>query len=42
MNETINKFLLARGKFMPEMYLRHSGFSYSSSKRYGGTETFCP
>ena len=42
MNETVNKFLLARGKFMPEMYLRHSGFSWSISKRYGGTETFCP
>ena len=30
MNEIINKFLLAGDKFMPEMYLRHPGFTYSA------------
>ena len=29
MNETVNKFLLAGDKFMPEMHLRQSGFTYS-------------
>ena len=29
MNETVNKFLLAGDKFMPEMYLRQPGFTYS-------------
>ena len=27
MNEIVNKFLLAGDKFMPEMYLRQSGFN---------------
>ena len=30
MNEIINKFLLAGDKFMPEMYLREPGFTYSA------------
>ena len=29
MNETINKFLLAGDKFMPEMHLKQPGFTYS-------------
>ena len=29
MKEIINKFLLAEGKFMPEMHLRLPGFTYS-------------
>ena len=29
MNDTINKFLLAGDKFMPEMHLRQPGFTYS-------------
>ena len=29
MNEIINKFLLARDTFMPEMYLKQFGFTYS-------------
>ena len=30
MNEILNKLLLAVDKFMPEMHLRQSGFTYSS------------
>ena len=30
MNEIINKFLLARDKFMPEMHLKQPGFTYSA------------
>ena len=30
MNEIVNKFLLARDKFMPRMHLRQSGFTYSA------------
>ena len=30
MNEIVNKFLLVADKFMPEMYLRQSGFTYSA------------
>ena len=30
MNEIINKFLLVGDKFMPEMYLRQPGFTYSA------------
>ena len=30
MNEIVNKFLLARDKFRPEMYLKESGFTYSA------------
>ena len=29
MNETVNKFLLENDKFMPEMNLKQSGFTYS-------------
>ena len=29
MNEIINKFLLVGDKFMPEMHLKQSGFTYS-------------
>ena len=28
MNEIVNKFLLAGGKFMPEMHLRQHRFTY--------------
>ena len=30
MNKTINKFLLAGYKFMPQMPLRQTGFTYSA------------
>ena len=30
MNNTINKFLLAGDKFMPEMHLKQPGFTYSA------------
>ena len=30
MNETVNKFLLAGYKFMPQMHLRQPGFTYST------------
>ena len=30
MKEIINKFLLARNKFMPEMHLKQPGFTYSA------------
>ena len=30
MNDIINNFLLAGGKFMPEMHLRQPGFTYSA------------
>ena len=30
MNDVINKFLLAEDKFIPEMYLRQPGFTYSA------------
>ena len=30
MNEIVNKFLLAGGKFMPEMHVRQPGFTYSA------------
>ena len=30
MNEIINRFLLAGDKFMPEMHLKQSGFTYST------------
>ena len=34
MNDIINKFLLAVDKFMPEMYLRQPGFTYSACGEY--------
>ena len=30
MNEIVNKFLLAGGKFMPELHLKQPGFTYSA------------
>ena len=30
MNGIVNKFLLAGNKFMPEMYLKQPGFTYSA------------
>ena len=30
MNEIVNKFLLARDKFMAEMHLKQPGFTYSA------------
>ena len=30
MNEIVNKFLLEGDKFMPEMYLKQPGFTYSA------------
>ena len=30
MNEVVNKFLLADDKFMPELHLKQSGFTYSA------------
>ena len=30
MNEIVNKFLLAGDKFMPEMHLKQTGFTYSA------------
>ena len=30
MNEIVNKFLLVGDKFMPEMHLKQSGFTYSA------------
>ena len=30
LNETVNKFLLAGDKFMPEMHLKQPGFTYSA------------
>ena len=30
MNEIVNKFLLAGNKFLPEMHLKHPGFTYSA------------
>ena len=30
MNKIVNKFLLVGDKFMPEMYLRQTGFTYSA------------
>ena len=30
MNEVVNRFLLAGDKFMPEMHLRQTGFTYST------------
>ena len=34
MNNVINKFLLAGGKFMPEMHLRQSQFTYSACEPF--------
>ena len=44
MNETINNFLLAGDKFMPEMHLRQLEFTYSAcptfTKNKERTQTF--
>ena len=34
MNETVNKFLLAEDKFMPEMHLRQPRFTYSTCRTF--------
>ena len=34
MNETVNKFLLAGDKFVPEMRVREPGFTYNASGPY--------
>ena len=34
MNKTVNKFLLARYKFMPKMHLRQLGFTYGSCETF--------
>ena len=34
MNEIVNKFLLAGGKYMPEMHLRQPGFTYSACETF--------
>ena len=34
MNEIVNKFLLAGGKFMPEMHLKQLGFTYSTCGQF--------
>ena len=34
MNDIVNKFLLARDKFMPEMHLRQPQFTYSASSPF--------
>ena len=34
MNKTINKVLLAGDKFIPEIYLRQPGFTYSTCRTF--------
>ena len=34
MNEIVNKFLITRDKFMPEMHLRQPGFTYTLCRRF--------
>ena len=34
MNEIVNKVLLAEDKFMPEMYLKQAGFTYSACGQF--------
>ena len=34
MNEIVNKFLLAGDKFVPEMYLKKPGFTYSACRPF--------
>ena len=33
-NEIVNKFFLVEYEFMPEMYLRQPGFTYSASRPF--------
>ena len=34
MNDIVNTFLLVGDKFMPEMHLRHPGFTYSACEPF--------
>ena len=34
MNEIVNKFLLAGGKFIPERHLKQSGFTYRTCEAF--------
>ena len=34
LNETVNKFVLAGDRFMPEMHLKQPGFTYSACKPF--------
>ena len=34
MNKIVNKFLLAGGKFMPELHLRQSGFTHNACRPF--------
>ena len=34
MNKIVNRFLLAGDKFMPEMHLKQSGFTYSTCRLF--------
>ena len=34
MNELVNRFLLSGDKFMPEMHLKQSGFTYSARRPF--------
>ena len=38
MNQMVNKFLLAGDKFMPEMHLRQSRFTYSACGPFARNE----
>ena len=44
MNKIVNKFLLPKNKFMPELHLRQPRFTYSAcgpfTKHREGTQTF--
>ena len=41
MNEIVNKFLLARDKFMSEMHLRQPGFTCSACESFTKTKKEC-
>ena len=34
MNEIVNKFFLVGDKFMPDMHLKQSGFTYSACRSF--------
>ena len=34
MHEIVNKFLLARDKFMPELHFRQPGFTYNACRSF--------
>ena len=38
MNEVVNNFLLAGDKFMPGMYLKQPGFTYSACRTFKKTK----